>query len=102
MNLQTNSSTAALAALLLSACSDPIEPQVYPETGSPSAQLFQTKCTGCHIAPQPNAHTEPAWFRVVHRMQMRMKERGVMPLNQTELDDVLDYLQRHAATVESK
>jgi Dihaem cytochrome c len=94
--------SAAFSALLLSACGVPSEPQVYPETGSPSAQLYQIKCTGCHVAPQPGAHTEKAWFRVVQRMQMRMKSGGVAPLNKIELDKILAYLQRHAATVEPK
>jgi hypothetical protein len=101
MNLQT-SSGSFLAALLLSACGVPSEPPVYPDTDSASAQLFQAKCSGCHIAPKPNAHTEQVWFRVVQRMQMRMKAKGLPPLSKPELEIVLGYLQRYAATMESK
>ena len=86
--------------LLLSACDSAIEPQVYPEIGSPSAQLYQAKCTSCHNAPLPNAHTARMWPGVLQRMQMRMKAKGVTPLNNHELAEILNYLQRHAATAE--
>lgn len=101
LNLRKSSCISSLA-LLLSACDTSVEPQVYPEAGSASAKLYQTKCTGCHVAPNPNAHIPQAWFRVVQRMQMRMKAKGVAPLNQNELGEILDYLQRNAAMVEAK
>jgi len=102
MKRQISSTSATLSALLLSACSVPSEPRVYPEAGSSAEQFYQQKCGLCHNAPHPDANTARAWFGVVQRMQMRMKSKGVSPLDKTELDDVLDYLQRHAATVEPK
>jgi len=100
-NLQT-SSCFGLMAMLLSACDISNEPLVYPEADSPSAQLYQSKCARCHNAPQPHAHTARAWPAVLQRMQMRMRTKGATPLNKSELSEVLDYLQRHAAPAGSK
>jgi hypothetical protein len=104
MYLRTISGIALLG--LLSACDSVTESSnelvAYPEAGSPAAQRFQEKCTGCHNAPQPSVHTARMWPSVLQRMQMRMKAKGVQPLNKTELGEILDYLQRHAAQTELK
>ncbi|MCF6336646.1 MAG: hypothetical protein L3J84_01660 [Gammaproteobacteria bacterium] len=99
--LQTNS-CFGLVALLLSACDISYEPLVYPDADSASAQLYQAKCAKCHNAPQPHAHTAQAWPAILHRMQMRMITKGATPLNKSELNAVLDYLQRYAAPAGSK
>jgi len=88
--------------MLLSACDTSVESKPYPEAMSPSAQLFQAKCTGCHVAPHPGEHTARAWSSVLQRMQMRMMAKGVTPLNENELSEISGYLQRHAAAVEPK
>lgn len=88
---------SGIALLLLSACDSTTKPLVYPETESASAQLFLQKCNGCHVAPKPGSRSAKAWSTVVQRMQMRMRAKGVTPLNNEELTEVLDYLQRHAA-----
>jgi hypothetical protein len=75
---------------------------VYPEADSSSAQLYLEKCTGCHNAPQPKAHTARVWSRVLQRMQVRMKAKGVTPLNNKELSTILDYLQKNSVAVEPK
>ncbi len=98
---QTNS-CFGLIALLLSACDLPDEPLVYPEADSVSAQLYQEKCARCHNAPQPHAYTAPVWPAILQRMQMRMQTKGATPLNENELNEVLGYLQRHAAPMGSK
>ena len=101
LNPQTNS-CLGLMALLLSACDIPNEPLVYPDADSSSAKLYQAKCAKCHNAPQPHAHTARAWPAILQRMQMRMKTKGATPLNEDELSEVLDYLQRHAGPADSK
>jgi hypothetical protein len=98
MKINQKKNSLITLALLLSACDSTTEPPVYPEADSPSAQLFQAKCSGCHVAPQPSMHAARVWPGVLHRMQMRMKAKGVTPLDNTELSEILDYLQRHAAT----
>ena len=87
---------SGIAFLLLSACDSTTKPVVYPEVESASAQLFLAKCGGCHVAPMPGSRSARAWSTVVQRMQMRMKAKGVTPLNNEELNQVLDYLQRNA------
>lgn len=101
LNLRKSSFISSLV-LLLSACDTSVEPQIYPEAGSVSEQFYQEKCAGCHVAPNPNAHVPRVWFRIVQRMQMRMKSGGLKSLNENELTEIMDYLQRNAATAEAK
>ena len=90
-------SVIAPGFLMLAGCSaDVPEPTVYPEAGSPSAQLYQAKCGACHGAPDPAVHIDRVWASVLQRMQMRMKAKGITPLDKNELSEILDYLQRHA------
>lgn len=98
MKMNRKASSCIVLGFLLSACDSTTEPLVYPEADSSSAQLFQAKCSGCHVAPLPSMHAARVWPGVLHRMQMRMKAKGVTPLDKIELSEILDYLQRHAAT----
>ena len=88
---------SAIACLLLSACDSTTKPLSYPQADSASAQIFLQKCGGCHVAPEPGSRSARAWSTVVQRMQMRMRAKGMPPLNNEEMTEVLDYLQRHAA-----
>ncbi|MBL1277236.1 MAG: hypothetical protein COB30_014225 [Ectothiorhodospiraceae bacterium] len=90
--------TINLAVLLfLSACNgDAPSAKDYPEFDTASARLYIAKCGDCHVAPQPSAQTARAWPGILQRMQMRMKAKARKPLDETELDMVLDYVQRHA------
>lgn len=76
--------------------SNPLMEADYPEYESEPAKLYISKCSGCHAAPLPKIHTVRQWPGVVQRMQMRMKNKAVQPLNSNELAIVLDYLQKHA------
>ncbi|WP_455200728.1 hypothetical protein [Kaarinaea lacus] len=77
--------------------SAPLKKTDYPEYESEPAKLYLSKCSGCHAAPLPGIHTMRQWPGVVDRMQMRMKNKAVQPLNSNELAIVLDYLQKHAS-----
>ncbi|NOX75645.1 MAG: hypothetical protein GXP17_03310 [Gammaproteobacteria bacterium] len=68
----------------------------YPEANTETGTLYLAKCGHCHVAPNPGGRTERDWFTVVQRMQVRMRSRGVPPLDKAELGVILDYLQRHA------
>ena len=68
----------------------------YPEAGAETALLYLEKCGGCHLAPTPKSHPKKVWFTVVQRMQMRMLSKGMPQLDQQELKNILDYLQRNA------
>ena len=77
--------------------SQPLQATDYPEHESEAAKLYVSKCSGCHAAPLPKIHTVRQWPGVVHRMQMRMKNKAVKPLTSSELTIVVDYLQKHAS-----
>ena len=74
----------------------PLQLTDYPEYDSEPAKLYISKCSGCHAAPLPSIHSVRHWPGVLQRMQMRMKNKAVQPLNPNELAIVLDYLQQHA------
>jgi len=68
----------------------------YPEHETEAAKLYIAKCSGCHAAPLPNIHDVRQWSGVVQRMQMRMANKALQPLNEQELATVIDYLEKHA------
>jgi mono/diheme cytochrome c family protein len=82
---------AALAALLAAACNAPLTD---PE--SPGARLYGARCAGCHRLYAPGTLTAAMWELQMDRMQAEMARRGVRPLDATERDLVLHYLQAHA------
>ena len=87
--------------VVLFACSQeqqskPLKATDYPEHESESAKLYVSKCSGCHAAPLPKIHTKRHWPGVVQRMQMRMKNKAIQPLNSNEIAIVVSYLQKHA------
>ena len=90
-----------LLAILQIACSEQkasktLSPSDYPESNSSGAKLYLEKCGDCHAAPLPSIHSEKQWFGVVQRMQLRMTNKAIKPLNQQELAIVIDYLRKHA------
>jgi hypothetical protein len=95
-------SLAGSMALGLIACSSETstQPVVYPEIDSEAAALFIARCSGCHVAPQPDSRPARLWPGIVQRMQMRMENKGFAPLNKDELVVVLDYVQRNARGVD--
>ena len=68
----------------------------YPESDSETVKLYLEKCGSCHAAPLPSIHNKKQWFGVVQRMQFRMTNKAIKPLNQQELALIVDYLQKHA------
>lgn len=87
--------------VLLLACSEqntsaPLVASDYPESESPQAKLYLEKCGSCHAAPLPAIHSEKQWFGVVQRMQFRMTNKAIKPLNDQELAIIVEYLQKHA------
>ena len=73
-----------------------IQTSDYPEYETEAARLYLAKCSGCHAAPLPNIHNTRQWFSVVQRMQMRMTNKAIQPLNEQEMAIVLQYLEKHA------
>jgi cytochrome c5 len=67
-----------------------------PEPGSPGAERYKTVCMGCHALPDPSLHTAVEWPAVVERMRRNMKVMGKPVINDTERNEISDYLKRHA------
>lgn len=90
---------AGVVAMLLSACSEKPQPvaREFPDPDSAGAVLLAGRCSTCHVAPLPAAHSADGWSAVLHRMQVRMRSRGYPPLAEEEQRILLEYLQAHAA-----
>jgi cytochrome c5 len=70
--------------------------QSLPESGSPGAERYKTVCMRCHALPDPSLHTAEEWPAVVERMRRNMKVMGKPVINDTERNEISDYLKRHA------
>jgi hypothetical protein len=78
--------------VLASACATGL-----PDPESAGAQLYATRCSGCHRVYLPGMMTAAMWKMQVDRMHEEMARRGVRPLDAGEREIVLGYLQAHAS-----
>lgn len=60
------------------------------------ALLLQRWCSDCHGPPKPAAHKSREWPGVVAQMQNHRITQGLGKINDQDLADLLNYLQRHA------
>ncbi len=67
-----------------------------PDPDTPGAQLYATRCGGCHRLYAPASLTAEMWKVTVARMQGELARRGVPPLTSEEQATVLAYLQQHS------
>ncbi|HEY2524292.1 MAG TPA: hypothetical protein VGI29_04485 [Candidatus Binataceae bacterium] len=67
-----------------------------PDEGSYAAQLYVKRCGQCHQPYNPSLMTAAMWAVQVDRMQERMKQAGISPLNADERKTILGYLSSHA------
>ncbi len=65
-------------------------------TPGPGRELFLRKCSVCHEAPSPRAHTASGWDRLIGEMQAIMAISNVEPLSNSELDAIAGYLRERA------
>jgi len=70
--------------------------QTLPEPQSEEAQLFQRYCGQCHATPATTAHSAREWPQVVDRMKQYMVTQGRAAPDRNQLQEIIDYLQRHA------
>jgi Dihaem cytochrome c len=54
-------------------------------------------CSACHAPPSPDLHSKSEWPGVVDRMNMHRVEARMSALTDHERQEVLAYLQSHAA-----
>jgi hypothetical protein len=71
-------------------------PKPLPDSDSPEARLFDSKCGACHYTPRPGRHTYAQWEGVLSRMEKRMEEMKREPLTPDEKSTILGYLKKHA------
>lgn len=64
----------------------------------PEAALFVDRCTICHETPSPAAHTPSEWEPTVGRMMRNMELMGIEPMAGEDMQALLAFLRRHAAS----
>ena len=84
----------ALAALIffaLAGCQHPL-----PEQDSYAGQLYLRRCGQCHQPYNPHAMTAAMWEIQVPKMEEKILQAGLPPLEAAQKQTILDYLQRNA------
>jgi hypothetical protein len=68
-----------------------------PERETAAAQLYVSRCGGCHDVHSPASMTAAMWEMQVDRMQGELARKRIPPLSANERAIILDYLRRHSA-----
>lgn len=82
---------ALALGIMLAACEKPL-----PEHGSPSEQLYASRCGSCHRPYNPRSLTSAMWQVQMEAMQMKIAAAGQPPLTPEQQNQILDYLRRNA------
>jgi cytochrome c2 len=65
------------------------------------SELFESRCSGvCHQTPEIGQLTPAQWQVVLNTMQLRMKQFGMLPLEDAEYQMLLNYLTAQATQTE--
>ncbi|HEB56375.1 MAG TPA: hypothetical protein ENI98_08735 [Gammaproteobacteria bacterium] len=64
---------------------------------TPAGRAFKKTCSQCHALPDPAQHRPNEWPAVIQRMQKNMSSMGKPLPDQTTMDQILGFLQRHSA-----
>lgn len=60
-------------------------------------ELFELRCGGmCHQLPDPEMLKVKQWRMILGVMQQRMKQKGIEPLTDEELETIFGYLKENA------
>lgn len=65
-------------------------------TAGPGRGAYLARCSVCHEAPSPRAHTARTWDRILGQMQGIMALSDIEPLTTSELDSIGAYLRARA------
>lgn len=65
--------------------------------GGPGRDQFMSQCAACHELPDPAQHSSQDWAAVVIRMRQHMVEILRRSPSQTEVQDIILYLERASA-----
>src|ERR1700722_19047333 len=85
----------ALAAVLFVAVAG-CHQEPLPEQDSYSGQLYLRRCGQCHAPYNPHAMTAAMWEVQVPKMDEKIRQAGLPPLEAAQKQVILDYLQRNA------
>ena len=77
--------------LVLAGCQHPL-----PEQDTQAGQLYAQKCGECHAPYNPHAMTAAMWEVQVPKMEEKIRQAGLPPLEAAQKQTILDYLQRNA------
>jgi hypothetical protein len=83
---------AAILFVALAGCHQ--EP--LPEQDSYAGQLYLRRCGQCHAPYNPHAMTAAMWEIQVPKMEEKIRQAGLAPLEPAQKQVILDYLQRNA------
>ncbi len=74
-----------------------LDPQQLLEVTGIGADAFQEVCSACHALPDPRQHSGDEWPAVVDRMRVHMRSLGRVVPKDSELEQVVTFLQSNAA-----
>lgn len=86
-------SLPALVIIVLAGCQQPL-----PEQDTYAGQLYVRQCGQCHRPYNPHALTAAMWDVEVPKMEQKMRQTGLPPLDAAQRQAILDYLERNAGT----
>lgn len=71
-------------------------PTPIPDSDSPEARVYESKCSVCHSLPHPRRQTYSEWEKIVPVMEKEMQYKKLPPLTEEEKSTILSYLEKHA------
>ena len=84
-----------MIVLICNCCVSAAWAAAVPDVASPSAELFEARCSVCHALPDPARLDWQHWRHILHVMKQRMAERD-MALSDGEWRQIAAYLKAHA------
>jgi Dihaem cytochrome c len=83
---------AAVILLTLGGCKQ----QPLPEQDSYAGQLYLRQCGQCHQPYNPHAMTAAMWDVQVPKMEEKIRQAGLPPLQAEQKRAIVEYLERNA------
>lgn len=75
-----------------------------PDLNTPDGQIYARRCGACHEmaaigahgVPDPRFRSMAEWKEILPKMDRLIRERGHVPLNESEREAIVRYLKQHA------
>jgi hypothetical protein len=83
---------AAFSFITLGGC----QRQPLPEQDSYAGQLYLRQCGQCHSPYNPRAMTAAMWEIQIPKMEDKIRQAGLPPLEAAQKQTILEYLARNA------